>query len=230
METIKDFLAAWEIEFGDAVIATFTAVISIMVTLLTVLISNVNTRRINKKNLAISEEQFRISLAEQRKQFEIELQNQKAMFEQNKRDDNERNRISVMPYFQLNENMRIIVKEGKLEFRPCFTNFGNGTALVRGLKMDDGKVVYKAVNGIVYTAREPMKNHFVQVRCTTTTVFECECTDGANRVVLHLWYEDLMQREYIHKFEFLYDMRFGDEVSVVRYYAPECIKELPGAD
>ena len=109
MEKIKDFLAVWGIDFGDAVIATFTAVISIVVTLLTVLISNANARRINKRNLALSEEQFRISLDEQRKQFEAELQNQKAMFEQNKRDDNERNRIGVMPYFQLNENMRIIV-------------------------------------------------------------------------------------------------------------------------
>ena len=230
MEKIKDFLVVWGIDFGDAVIATFTAVISIVVTLLTVLISNANARRINKRNLALSEEQFRISLDEQRKQFEAELQNQKAMFEQNKRDDNERNRIGVMPYFQLNENMRIIVKDGNLEFHPCFTNFGNGTAFVRGLKMDDDLTVYKDVKGIAYTARGPMKNHFVQVNCTTTTVFECECVEGANRVVLQLWYEDLMQREYIHQFEFLYDIRIGNEVSVVRYHDPKCIKDLPERD
>ncbi|MBP3617362.1 MAG: hypothetical protein J6J38_04920 [Lachnospiraceae bacterium] len=226
MENIKDFLMGLGIDFGDAVIAAFTTLMSILVTVLTVLITNANTRRINKKNLAVSEEQFKISLDEQRKQFEEELQNQQVFFERNRKSDNERNRISMMPYFQFDESMKIIAKDGKLEFRPCFTNFGNGTAFVRGLKMDDDLTVYKDAKGTVYTASGPMKNHFVQVKHSTTTVFECECAEGANRVVLQLWYEDLMQREYIHRFEFLYDMRFGGEISVLRYYNPECIKDF----
>lgn len=227
MESISALLMECGVDFSDAVIAVFTALISILVMLLTVLITNAYTRKINKKILAVSEEQFRISLDEQRKQFEAELENQKNIFEQNKKNDNERNRIGMMPYFQFDEGMKILVKDGRLEFRPCFTNLGNGTALVRGLKLENDLTVYKDAKGIAYTARGPMENHFVQVKETTTTVFECECTEGANRVVLQLLYEDLMQREYIHKFEFLYDMRHAETVSVVRYYSPECIKDLP---
>ena len=78
MEEINELLTEWGIDFGDAVIAAFTTMMSILVTLLTVLITNANARRINKKNLAVSEEHFKISLAEQKKQFEVELQNQRA--------------------------------------------------------------------------------------------------------------------------------------------------------
>ena len=96
--------------------------------------------------------------------------------------------------------------------------------------MEDDLTVYRDIKGRRYTATGPMKSHFVQVKCATTTEFVCECTEGANKVVLQLWYKDLMQREYIHQFEFLYDLRVDDKVRVIHYYVPECIKDLSNVE
>lgn len=218
---IERVLNSYNVNLSDL----FITIISSGVLLLTVIFTNLITLLINRRNIRLSRKQFQVSMNEQRDQLEKQIVLQQDIFIQNINNDNEKNRISIMPFFQMNEAMQISMQNGKLIFPMEFVNVGNGTAIGVQLIIDQ-RVVYKDMfNNIEYRQSEPMSTNVVRVGNVVKTAFKSNYIKGAHEVVFQLKFEDMMQRQYIQKFIFYYEYDHNNEIVVQSHPIPECIKD-----
>ena len=211
-----------DVEFQkDLLITGITA----LITVLTVIISNYITLRINNKNLKCSKQQFEKTLDEQKKQFEQQIVLQIKQFNETIQRDNERDRVSIMPYFELNENINIIYDDEIVKFPLEFTNIGNGTAIRTQIEIQN-LVAYEDISyNIKYLQSLPMSAMVVRTEKSTETMIETKFKEGAHEVIISLCFEDMMNRQYKQKFSFYYESNRNNRISVEKHFAPECLKD-----
>ncbi len=224
MKGVVDYIGnlCSDVEFQkDLLITGLTA----LITLLTVIVSNCITLRINNKNLKCSKQQFEKTMAEQKKQFEQQMELHTKQFNETIRRDNERDRISIMPYFELNESVTIICEDGIIKFPLIFTNIGNGTA-IRTYVETQNSLVYEDVSfNIKYRQCQQMSAVVVKIDKHTETMVNTEYKEGVYEVVISLCFEDMMNRLYKQKFSFYYESNRDNKISVEKHFAPECLKD-----
>ena len=211
-----------DVEFQkDLLITEITALISV----LTVIVSNHITLHINNKNLKCSKQQFEKTMDEQKKQFEQQIELQTKQFNETIRRDDERDRINIMPYFELNESMTIIYEDGIIKFPLIFTNIGNGTAIRTYVEIQN-LVAYEDISfGIKYRQCQPMSATVVKTEKRTETMIKTENKEGVHEVFISLCFEDMMNRQYKQKFSFCYEGNRDNKISVEKHFAPECLKD-----
>lgn len=218
---IESVLKTYNVSTSDL----FITILSSGVLFLTVIFTNLIALLINRMNIQLSRKQFQDSMNEQKEQFEKQIILQQNMFIQNINNDNEKNRISIMPFFRMNETMRISMQNGKLIFPVNFVNVGNGTAIEVQLIINRLVVYRDTFNNIEYIQSEPMSTNVVQVGNIVVTTFKSNYVKGAHEVILQLQFEDMMQRQYLQEFIFYYDYDRNNEISVQSHPVPECVKD-----
>ena len=161
---------------------------------------------------------------EQKKQFEQQIELQTKQFNEALYRDNERDRINIMPYFELNENVTIIYENGIIKFPLKFTNIGNGTAIRTYVEIQD-LVAYEDISfDIQYRQCQPMSATVVRTDKCTETMIKTEYKEGVYEVIISLCFEDMMNRLYKQKFSFYYEVNRDNKISVEKHFAPECLK------
>lgn len=211
-----------DIEFQKDLLITG---ITSLITLLTVIVSNHITLRINNKNLKCSKQQFEKTMDEQKQQFEQQMELQTKQFDETIHRDNERDRINIMPYFELNENITIVNEDGIIKFPLIFTNIGNGTAIRTYVEIQN-LVAYEDISfDIKYRQCQPMSATVVRTEKSTETMIKTEYKEGVYEVIISLCFEDMMNRLYKQKFCFYYEGNRSNKISVEKHFAPECLKD-----
>lgn len=162
---------------------------------------------------------------EQKRQFEQQMELQTKQFTETIRRENERERIEIMPYFELNENTTIIYQEGKIQFPLIFMNIGNGTAIRTSVEIHNLVAYEDTFFGIKYLQYEPMSATVVKMEKSTETMIITEYKEGPNEVIITLRFEDMMNREYKQKFSFYYEADRDNKIFVQKHYKPECLKD-----
>lgn len=218
---LESVLKACNVNLSDL----FITIISSIVLLLTVIFTNLIALLINRRNIRLSRKQFQDSMNEQKEQFEKQIILQRNMFIQNIMNDNEKNRISILPFFRLNEAMQISMQNGELIFPVEFVNVGNGTAIGVQLIIDQLVVYRDTINNIKYCQSESMSTNVVRVGNIVKTAFKSNYVKGAHEVIFQLQFEDMMQRQYLQKFIFYYEYDRNNEISVQSHSVPECVKD-----
>lgn len=199
----------------------FVAVITLIMSLFTIFI----TLRINNRNIKIAKQQFDITMEEQKKQFNEQIYIQKQIFEKTVKRENWKDRVSIMPYFELDETVKVFYENGMLKFPIKLTNIGNGTAIGTYLEIKNRVAYEDDCFDIKYYQCEPMSTPVVRCDKCTETMIKSEYKEGPYEVCLTLLYEDMMQRQYKQEFSFYYEYDRKDNILVQRHQAPECIKD-----
>lgn len=174
----------------------------------------------------------------QNKHFYKSLKEQQRIFELNKKEENVRNAISIMPYFKMLDDVevkqRTVFENQKiLEFPIELINIGNGTAINVSVltKSDDTRsIVFQDDFGekkIIYSYNSFMFNNIV--RCSESTIFGIYCNnhDLPCRVFIKVKFQDMMLRTYEQEFSFRY--QFGkneNKLMRVESYTPSCTNEI----
>lgn len=227
---MKEFINAicneYGIEMADLLIALFSAI----VTALTVVFSSIITIIINKKNIKESQEQFEQSITLQMEQFDESIQFQKDIFIQNVVNDNEKNRISIMPYFELKSEVSINRVNNEIEIPLAFTNVGNGVAVDIQLVNEDLEVYKDEELDVSYKQCNPMNRNVIKIGENVETGIKCKYSDNSCKVVFCLQYEDMMQRKYIQEFEFFYCIKIDKKIYIQHYFKPVCVKDYEYLD
>lgn len=205
----------------DLLIAGITGLISV----LTIIVSNCIALRINNKNLKCSKKQFEKTLDEQKKQFDQQMELHTKQFNETIRRDNERDRISIMPYFVLNESVTIIFEDEIIKFPLIFTNIGNGTA--KGIYVETkNSLAYEDVSfNIKYRQCLPLSAKVVKTEGHTETMVKTEYKEGVYEVIISLCFEDMMNRQYKQMFSFYYEGNIDNKISIEKHYEPELLKD-----
>lgn len=208
---------------AEAILSLLTLVMS----LLTIIATNANASRINRNNMKLQKEQFEKSMNEQSRQFKLELDNQNISTKQNLKMGNRFNRISIMPYFILCDEKRIINKGEKLEFELEFVNKGNGTSIETYLRSDNLCIFEEKAYKLLYYQQKPLslwvveKGEKTSVRIATNKIIS-----SAQKVVFTLEFKDMMMRKYEQRFRFFYEISSDDKIAIQGLNEPICIEDI----
>ena len=114
---------------------------------------------------------------------------------------------------------------GELNFPIELINVGNGTSIGVQLMIEQRIVYSESLCQIDYYQIEPMSANVVQTGNKVSTVIKCNFVKGAHEVELKLQFEDMMERQYIQKFHFLYAYEHDNGIMIQHYFSPECVKD-----
>lgn len=211
----------------------FIAIITMLVSLITLIITNFVTWRNSYKTIKVAKEQFEkdmkekhLQAEEQKRQYEEQLTTQREIYDKIIKRQNLIDRVGIMPYFELDTNLQIVYEEGILKFPIRLANVGNGTAIRTYIKIQNLIVYDDDSFDIKYYQCKPMSTLIVRCNEYTETMIKCEYKKGPYEVQFTLCYEDMMQRQYEQRYSFYYEYDRGTDVSLEKHFEPECIKDI----
>lgn len=197
-----------------------TAFISSLTSFITIFITIRNTNRNQKKVTELQNKQFYQSLVEQQKIFEL-----------NKKQEDLRNAISMMPYFKMLEGIRITNRTINndlivLDFKFSILNIGNGTAINVSIvsKIEDHQCIVceeEYPSSIKYIYTDPLSCNIIRSNESTLFGICCNYHDRPAKVFLKIRFQDMMLRNYEQNFSFYYMYgRFDNEAYRIDSYMP----------
>lgn len=173
----------------------------------------------------------------QNKQFYQSLEEQQQIFELNKKEENLRNAITIMPYFKMLDDVEvkqrtILGNQKILEFPIKLVNIGNGTAINVSVltKSEDNKsIVFQDGFGdrkIIYIYNSFMFDNIVRCGESTTFGICCDNHDLPCKVAIKVKFQDMMLRTYEQEFSFLFQFgQYENKLMRVESYTPLCTNE-----
>lgn len=210
----------------DNLIDIITCIITSVTSLITIFLTIRNTNKNQEKTTEMQNKHFYKSLKEQQRIFEL-----------NRREDNLRNAIAIMPYFKMLDDVEIkqrgvFKNKTILEFPFELINIGNGTAInvsVLTQKDDTRNIVFQddfEDEKIMYIYNAFMFDNIV--RCDEATTFGicCDSHEFPCKVFIKIKFQDMMLRDYEQEFSFLYQFgKYENKLMRVESYTPLCINE-----
>lgn len=211
----------------DHLTEIITCIITSLTSFITIFLTIKNTNKNQDKTTEMQNKHFYQSLKEQQRIFEL-----------NKKEENLRNAITIMPYFKMLDDVevkqRAVLENQKiLEFPIELINIGNGTAINVSVltKSDDTRnIVFENGFGdrkIIYIYNSFMFDNIV--RCNESTTFGI-CSDNhdlPSRVFIKIKFQDMMLRTYEQEFSFLYQFgKYENKLMRVESYTPLCTNEI----
>lgn len=205
----------------ESIINLITCLITVFASFITIFITISNANKNQNKAIQLQNNHFYRMLNEQEKIFNL-----------TKEDEDLRNRISIMPYFKMVDDIKITEdnRTGDVifEFPITLINIGNGTAInvTVEFKTDEEhrNIVYIDDGGsekILYMYNSALFDNIV--RCNEHTTFGICCYKHklASQVFIKIKFQDMMHRTYEQEFFFIYQFgRYNSNVVRVESHTP----------
>lgn len=225
---IKDFWG--NVEFD--LVVNLSDIITVIVFLFTITF-NIYTLKKEKKrfqiNLDEQKQQFEKQIAQQQSQFKEQMHLQITQYEDNRKIDLRKNRVECLPILLLkNVNIQYNSLKETLEFNLIIKNCGKGIA-------SNIKIV-KTNNTLVYDDIDDKKLYYYTIMDTKEIVdvndeFELAISSSITthtykEVKMKIQYQDLMGREYIQPFSFVYYFPTHTKAIKIKNFNCELIKDI----
>ncbi|MGN2338090.1 hypothetical protein ACTFIN_08175 [Clostridium cagae] len=210
----------------DHLIDIITCIITSLTSFITIFLTIRNTNKNQEKTTEIQNKHFYQSLKEQQRIFEL-----------NKKEENLRNAIAIMPYLKMLDDVEVkqrtvLENHTILEFPIELVNIGNGTAINVSVltKNDEAKsIVFQEDFGdrkIIYIYNSFMFDNIVKCNELTTFRICCDNHDLPCRVLIKIKFQDMMLRTYEQEFSFMYQFnKYENKLMRIESYTPLCTNE-----